>query len=58
MKRGTYRADGLDPFSTRSDCVECEVSNPAHAPCCWRCGGELRVDALAQDEDATGEEVR
>ena len=51
MKPGTYRVSGIEPFAVRSDCVECEVSNPAHAPCCWRCGGELRVDALGGGDD-------
>jgi len=41
-----YHIDRLgSPWSRRSDCVECEASNPADAPCCWRCGGTLEVDA-------------
>ena len=43
MKPGTYHVDGLGAFATRSDCVECDASNPADAACCWRCGGDLRV---------------
>ena len=40
----TYRAFG-GVFGLRSDCVDCDASNPAEAPCCWRCGGTLEVDA-------------
>lgn len=42
---GVYYDDALPtPWSRRSDCAECGASNPADAPCCWRCGGALEVD--------------
>ena len=28
-------------FGTRRDCSDCGKSNPADAPCCWDCGGDL-----------------
>ena len=40
----TYRAWG-GIFGRRSDCTDCGRSNPAEAPCCWKCGGNLEVGA-------------
>jgi len=38
----TYRA-WKGTFGLRSDCTDCGRSNPAEAPCCWKCGGTLEV---------------
>ena len=45
MSSDVYYDDRLEPFNRRSDCIDCEASNPANAPCCWRCGGTLEGDA-------------
>jgi hypothetical protein len=40
-----YTDERLDPpWDRRRDCIDCEASNPADAPCCWRCGGLLEGD--------------
>jgi uncharacterized paraquat-inducible protein A len=45
MSDSVYRDGRLpSPWDYRSDCVDCQASNPHDAPCCWRCGGELEVD--------------
>lgn len=45
---GVYIDDRFfGPWKYRSDCVDCDASNPSDAPCCGRCGGVL----ACHDED-------